>query len=53
MQMKHMLASCRSVTEQEHPQYVHLIPQPYEIDLAKIENGGVMIDTCNSEQKEN
>ena len=48
-----MLVSWRSVTEKEHPQYVHLIPHPDEIDLAKIESGGVMTDTCNSAQKAN
>ena len=53
MQTKQMLAPWSSVTEQEYPQYVHLIPHPYEIELAKTENGGVMTDTCNSEQKEN
>ena len=53
MQMKQMLASWRSVTEQEYPQYVHIIPHPDEIDLANIENGGVITDTCNSAQKEN
>ena len=40
-----MLASCRSVTEQEESQYVHLIQHPYDIDLSNIENVGVMTDT--------
>ena len=53
MQIKHMLASWNSVTEQEHPQYVQLIPHLDDIDLAKVENGGVMTDTCNSSQKAN
>ena len=53
MQMKHMLESWCSVTEKEYPQYVHLITHQDEIDLAKIENGGVMTDTCNSAQKAN
>ena len=48
-----MLASWRSVTEQEYPQYFHLIPHPDEIYLSKIDNGGVMTDTCNSAQKAN
>ena len=48
-----MLELWRSVTEQEYPQYVHLIPQPDEIDLPNIDNGGVMTDTCNSAQKAN
>ena len=39
MQMKHMLASWRSGTEQEYPAYVQLIPHPDEIDLSKIDNG--------------
>ena len=51
--MKQMLAAWRSVTEQKYPHYVHLIPHPDEIDLAKIENDGVMADTCNSAQKAN
>ena len=53
MQMKHMLVSWHSVTEQEYPQYIHRIPHPDDIYLAKIENGGGMNDTCNSEHKEN
>ena len=53
MQIKQMLASWRSVNEQEYTQYVHLIPHPDCIDLAKIDNGGVMTDTCNSAQKAN
>ena len=48
-----MLASWRSVTEKEYPQYVHLIPHPDEAELANIENGGVITDTCNSAQKAN
>ena len=36
MQMKQILESWRSVTEHEYPQYVHLIVQPDEIDLAKL-----------------
>ena len=48
-----MLASWRSVTEQEYPQYVHQIPHPDEIYLANIENCGVITDTCNSAQKAN
>ena len=51
--MKQMLALCRSFTEKEYPQYVHLISRPDMIDLAKIENGGVITDTYNSAQKEN
>ena len=51
--MKHILASWRSVNEKEHPHYIHLIPQPDEIDLSKIDNGGVMTDTCNSARKAN
>ena len=51
--MKHMLASWHSVTEKEYPQYVHLIPYPYDIELSKIDNGGVMTDTCNTEEKAN
>ena len=47
MQMKQMLASWISVTEQEYLQYVHLIPHLDEIDLYKIYNGGVITDTCN------
>ena len=53
MQMKQVLASWCSVTEQEYPHYVHLIPHPDGIDLAKIEIGGVITATCNSEQKVN
>ena len=53
MQMKQMLVSWRSVTEQEYPQYVHLIPHLDEIYLAKIENGGGMTDTYNSAHKSN
>ena len=48
MQIKQMLASWRSVNEQEYTQYVHLIPHLDYIDLAKIDNGGVMTDTCKS-----
>ena len=48
-----MLVSWRIVTEKEYPQYVHLIPHPDEIDLSKIENSGVITDTCNSAQKAN
>ena len=53
MQTKQILASWRSVNEKEYPQDVHLIPHSYEIDLANIENGGAINDTCNSEQKAN
>ena len=45
MKMKSMLAPLHSVTEQEYPHYVYLIPHPDDINLANIENGGVMTDT--------
>ena len=51
--MKQMLVLWSSVTEKENSQYVHLIPRLFRIDLSKIENGGVITDTCNSAQKEN
>ena len=46
-----MSASWRSATEQEYPQYVHLIPHPGDIELSNIDNGGVMTDICNSAHK--
>ena len=51
--MKQLLTSWRSVTEQEYPQYVHIIPNPDYIELANIGNGDVMTDTWNSAQKAN
>ena len=51
--MKHMLDSWHSVTEQEYPHYVNIIPHPYEIYPAKIENCGVMTDTFKSAQNAN
>ena len=53
IQMKEMLTKWRAVTEREYPEFVDLIPHPDQIDLSKLENGGVMTDTCNSAQKAN
>ena len=51
--MKDLLREWRDVTEKEYPEFVHLIPDPNELSLSKLNGGGVMTDTCATVQKEN
>ena len=48
-----MLRCWRAVTEREYPDFVHILLQPDDIDLNKLENGGIMTNTCHSAQKTN
>ena len=52
-EMKVILQEWRDVTKEEYPEFVHLIPDPDELTLTKLNGGGVMTDTCSTAQKEN
>ena len=51
--MKDLLREWRDVTKGEYPEFVHLIPDPDQLSLSKLNGGGVMTDTCATAQKEN
>jgi len=48
--MKDLLQEWRDVTKEEYPEFVHLIPDPDELTLTKLNGGGVMTDTCATAQ---
>ena len=51
--MKDLLREWRDVTKGEYPEFVHLIPDPDKLALSKLNEDGVMTDTCAMAQKEN
>ena len=51
--MKQILTQRQEVTEYKYPEFVHLISHPDQIDLDKLEDSGVMTETCNPVQKMN
>ena len=50
-EMKELLKEWREITKEEYPEFVHLIPDPDELTLNKLDSGGIMTDTCNPAQK--
>jgi len=51
--MQNMLECWQEVTRREFTELLHLLPIKEDITLQKLENGGIITDTCNSAQLTN
>ena len=50
--LKDRITHLKNVVNREFPNYVHSLPTPDEIDIAKLGNGGaITTDTCNTALK--